>query len=393
MDPQRIEALAAAVDDSFERVQVPALKRLVEQPSHTYAKDDVEAAAALVDEIAREMDLEMHIHEDKSGTFAPHRVYQTAVTKDTRAPALVGHIDTVFPRSMGFLEFSREGDIVRGPGTLDMKSGLTEMFFALGALRAVDKEKYAALAVRVVVVSDEEVGSPSSRALFNEVAENTSYALVFEAGRKNDELVTCRKGAAGFTVTARGVAAHAGNKHHEGVNAINGLARLLLKLEALTDYDRGVTLNVGLIEGGTAKNTVPDFAKAVLDVRFIRAVDGEAITKEIEALCRAGVGDVTFELSGGVSRPPMEATDAIQALRTAYEPFAAAQGIGVGEAPLQGGGSDANLLASEGVPCIDGLGPEGAHFHKPEEWSNLDSLRRRTIALAAFLDAHASSTF
>lgn len=396
-------ALQRAVDAAFEEQQIPFLRRLVEQPSHTYARADVEAAAAVLDAAAAEIGLSCARVRDRSGRFADHRVYSTPATGEGPALALVGHVDTVFPRTLGFLEFHREGDIIRGPGVLDMKSGLAEIVFALRALRSAAPERLAGLPLRFVCVSDEEVGSPSSAPLYRELAAKTTAALVFEAGRKSDQLVTRRKGGGLFTVTVRGKAAHAGNDHRAGVNAIHALALLVHAIESLTDYERGVTLNVGLIEGGTAKNTVPELARCQIDARFETVADAERVTSVLFALARdpfaavphapERLRGVQVEISGGITRPPMEATPATQRLRAAYEPFAAACGLQVGEAPLQGGGSDANLLAAYGVPVIDGLGPFGQYFHQVEEWSSLDSLRRRTAALAWFLAEHAETRF
>jgi glutamate carboxypeptidase len=205
-----------------------------------------------------------------------------------------------------------------------------------------------------------------------------------------DKIVTSRKGSAVFTVEASGTAAHAGNKHAEGTNAIHALALLVPRIEALTDYERGLTANVGLIEGGTAKNTVPDAAKCVVDVRFERLADVERAQQFFDELARdpqlpERLAAARVSVHGRVARPPMEASEQTQALRLRYEKHAAEQGLKVGEAPLQGGGSDANLLAARGVPVVDGLGPWGQHFHKVEEWSSLDSLKRRTKALARFL--------
>lgn len=397
-------AIDVAIDADFEATQVPWLRRLVEAPSHTYARDDVEAAAAIVDEAAAAVGLGCRRIPDPAGVFADHRIYSSAAAADDQAAiALVGHVDTVFPRSLGFLDFRREpadDDVIHGPGVLDMKSGLSAVIFALRALRAVDRPTFDALKVRFVVVSDEEVGSPSSGAhLYPELAPRTSAALVFEAGRERDEIVTRRKGGGLWTLKVRGRAAHAGNDHRAGVNAIHGLALLIPRIEALTDYDRGVTLSVGIIRGGTAKNTVPEEAECMIDGRFETVADADAVAQALADLCRdpfAGVAEVPerlrsirVELSGGVTRPPMEATAATQRLRTRYEAHARAVGLGGGEAPLQGGGSDANLLAARGVPCIDGLGPAGRFFHRVDEWSSLSSLRRRTKALARFLAAAA----
>jgi len=399
-------ALRRAVDDAFDKVQVPWLKRVVDQPSHTYARADVEAAAAIVDELAAEIGLVRTLHADPAGKFADHRVHATQATgAEERALALVGHIDTVFPRALGFLEFRREDDAVFGPGVLDMKSGISSILFALRALRHVAPDVYAALRARVVIVSDEEVGSPSSHALYDRLAPRTTAGLVFESGRKQDLIVTARKGGGVYTLTVHGKAAHAGNDHRSGVNAIHALALMVGRIEAMTDYGRGVTLNVGLIEGGTAKNTVPERASCQIDARFETVADAEHVAAALTALARdpfAGIDpalvperlrEVRAELSGGVTRPPMEPIAASQRLRLAYEPYAGASGLQVGEAKLQGGGSDANLLVGLGVPCIDGLGPYGEFFHQVTEWCSLTSLRRRTAALAWFLAEQAASEY
>jgi glutamate carboxypeptidase len=401
IERERREAVREAVREAFEREQVPFLASLVEQPSCTREPDDVEAAAALLDARAAELGLSVVRHADPAGRFAAHRVYATPHTApDDRALALVGHIDTVFPRALGFAGFRREGDVVRGPGVLDMKSGLSSMLAAWAALRRAAPEQASLLRCRMIVVSDEEVGSPSSRALLAALAPRTSAALVFEAGREGDRIVTRRKGGGLWTIVAHGRAAHAGHDHASGVNAIHAIALLVPRLEALTDDGRGLTVNVGLIEGGSAKNTVPERASIGIDARFETAEDAVRFERSVRALVAdpfAGVPGVPdrlraarFELEGGVTRPPMEASAASQALRARYEAVAAECGLGVGEAPLQGGGSDANLLAAAGVPCIDGLGPYGRHFHETREWSSLESLRRRTEALALFLLGEAS---
>lgn len=403
-DHARRAALFAAVDDAFESQQVALLRRLVDTPSHTEAKDDVEAAAQILDEACEGLGMVVERHADPQGVFADHRVYRTPGTPaDARSLAVVGHMDTVFPRRMGFLQMRRDdgekgagtGDVIRGPGVLDMKSGLTCIVYALAALRSVDAAAYARLPLRFICVSDEEVGSPSSKPLYEALAPKLSGGLVFEAGRTEDKIVTCRKGSARFEFVVTGRAAHAGNQHAQGINAIAVLSRLVIRAEAITDYDRGITVNVGIIEGGTAKNTVPDSARCVIDSRFLTVADANAVVEQMKALAADPFGDeagvperlreAKVELRGGIARPPMEVIEGTQALRRRYEAHASAAGLRVGEAPLQGGGSDANLLAAHGVPCIDGLGPHGKLFHNPGEWSSLDSLRRRTQALAYLL--------
>lgn len=397
-------ALSEAVDDAFEREQVPFVRRLVDQPSFTGARDDVEAAASIVDELAESLELRRRRVPDPTGVHADHRVYSTAATAEgTRSLALVGHVDTVYPRSTGFLRFVRDdgpggpetGDIIRGPGVLDMKSGLSAILFAIAALRRVRPDCGARLPLRFVCNSDEEVGSPSSEPLFHALAPVLDAALVFEAGREGDRIVTARKGGGMFELTVYGRAAHAGNDHAAGVNAIHALALLVGRIEALTDYSRGITVNVGVIEGGTSKNTVPERARCLIDTRFDTMRDAEEVIAKLRALAAQPfrprdwaperLRGVRAELAGAMTRPPMEASPATTALRLRYEACAAAVGLGVGEAPRQGGGSDGNLLAAFGVPTIDGLGPYGRFFHQTTEFSSLDSLRRRTTALALLL--------
>lgn len=389
IEPTPYATLHAAVDAAFEGWQIPALVDLVEHPSHSYARADVEAAAARLDAHAAELGLTTTRHPDPDGQFADHRVYATPAAAHSRAVGLVGHIDTVFPRSLGFLHARREGDRLHGPGALDMKSGLTAMLGALRAIRHVDRIRYQQLAVRLVVVSDEEVGSPSSRALWPALAPTLDHALVLESGRDEDRVVIARKGSAAYTLTAHGRAAHSGNKHAEGRNAIHALCVRVPMVEALTNYDRGITVNVGLFQGGTARNTVPETATCDIDVRFERAADAQWLHLAMQQIAAAELpdrlADVRVELTGGIHRPPMEPTEATRALAERYGAHARRAGLGDGPAPLQGGGSDANLLARAGVPAIDGLGPYGRHYHRTDEWCSLDSLRRRTGALATWL--------
>jgi glutamate carboxypeptidase len=396
-------AIDAAVDAAFERDEVPFLAALVEQPSCTREPADVEACFSILDARAEAAGLTTTRTPDPRGELAAHRVYATAACAEDRAAlALVGHLDTVFPRSMGFFGFTREGDQARGPGVLDMKSGLASVIFALEALGAAWPEGRAALAARFVGVSDEEIGSPSSRALFSALAPRTTEALVFEAGRTNDRIVTRRKGGGLYTIEARGAAAHAGNAYFQGTNAIVALSLALPRIEALSDASTGTTVSVGLIEGGTAKNTVAERAVAHLDARYetmreverleaaMRAIVNNPFEGIDPSLAPERLRKATLALSGGVTRPPMEPGPRTGALLADYAACARAIGLGADEAPLQGGGSDANLLAAQGVPCIDGLGPYGQHFHETREWCSLESLRQRTKALARFLASRAS---
>jgi glutamate carboxypeptidase len=306
-----------------------------------------------------------------------------------RRVILVGHHDTVFPPG-AFEKFERDGDRVCGPGALDMKGGLLVVRTALLAL--LEAGVLGDLAIAVVTVGDEEIGSPGSRPLIEELARGARAGLVFESGRRDDSVVTRRKGTGGLKVSARGRAAHAGNAHAEGVNAIWGLALLVDRLQKLTDYDRGITINVGLISGGEAKNTVPARADCGVDIRFIHGVDGTNLVTAIDQAARAvsAATGVEFSLEGGVRRQPLERSEASAALCRLYAEKAQRFGLGGGEAGLVGGGSDANTVSAVGVPVIDGLGPRGAGFHTHTEYVEIPTLVPRAQALVATLLALAA---
>jgi len=189
-----------------------------------------------------------------------------------------------------------------------------------------------------------------------------------------------------LTVTARGKAAHAGNNHKDGANAIVALSQFVTAAAQLTDYARGVTVNVGMFTGGTSKNTVPELAECMLDLRYESVADASALVASLhEAAAAIRVAGVTLEVAGGANRLPLERTSASSALRDEYAACAAAEGLGHAEAPLIGGGSDANTIAPLGVPAIDGLGPRGAGFHTSSEYVELATFAPKIRALVRFL--------
>ncbi len=322
-----------------------------------------------------------------SERFADHLVLRTrGDLPNRRAVALVGHLDTVFPPGT-FEGYRRDGDFARGPGVLDMKGGLVVVAFALKALAATGE--LASLApLRVVVVSDEEVGSPEGQGVIAAAISGSSACLVFEAGRAGDAIITRRKGTGAMTAVAHGVAAHAGNAHKEGANAIWVLARFVDGVQQLTDYDRGVTVNVGRIAGGQSKNTVPDRAEAQLDLRFCSRLDADQLVAAVRAQAEraaAGVAGTRIDLLGGIARQPLERTEASAKLMAEYAACARTHGLGGGEAPLVGGGSDASTASALGIAAIDGLGPRGAGFHTKDERIETSSLVPKAQALARFL--------
>ena len=357
-------------------------RRWVEINSYTANVTGVDAVGALLKESFALPSLSLT--EIPAAGYGTHLVWRTAAPG---APILlIGHHDTVFPP--GHFEGWREDGAGKaiGPGALDMKGGLAVIRTALAALES--QGALARIPLIVISVSDEEVGSPSSAPHLRELAKGAACALVFESGRANDMIITRRKGVGAMTVIAHGKAAHAGNNHKDGANAIWALSKFVDAAQAFTSYGKGLTVNVGQFTGGTSKNTVPERAECALDLRYETVADAVELVDGLRAAAHAAgesVPGVRMEVTGGANRLPLERTDASAKLRDEYAACAAACGLGTGEAPLLGGGSDANTVAPLGVPAIDGLGPRGAGFHTTNEFVELATFVPKAQALARFL--------
>jgi glutamate carboxypeptidase len=237
--------------------------------------------------------------------------------------------------------------------------------------------------LRILLTSDEEVGSPSSRALIEAAARDAAYVLVLESPLPRGALKTARKGVGRFLVRVQGRAAHAGLEPENGVNAIVELARQIPRLDALMDLSRGTTLNVGLIRGGTSRNTVPALAEADVDARVWSMDEAERVTAAVRALSPHHP-QAKIEVTGGFHRPPMERTPAVAALFERARAIARDLGQELGEGKA-GGASDANLTAALGVPTLDGLGALGAGAHAEHEYVEAASLAPRAALLTALL--------
>jgi glutamate carboxypeptidase len=382
-----MRAQGDAVDEAISWIRSKAgdmesaLASLVEVNSYTSNVEGGNRVGGMLRDLFERGALQCELQTSES--FAHHLVFRTSAPG--KPIALVGHLDTVFPPGT-FEGFRRDGALARGPGVLDMKGGLLVAGFALLALDHAGV--LAKLPVRFVVVSDEEVGSPEGQRVLANAAGDAVCGLVFEAGRSGDAIVTRRKGTGSVVAQATGRAAHAGNLHHQGVNAIWALARFVDRAQALTDYDRGTTVNVGRVSGGNSRNTVPDAARAEIDIRFSSREDGEALVSALHAAAKeaaASLAGSSIELSGGISRTPLARSTASERLYAEYAACATTAGLGATEAPLVGGGSDANTLSALGVPCIDALGPRGSGFHTKEELIEIATLVPKAEALARFL--------
>ncbi|MBL8923634.1 MAG: M20 family metallopeptidase [Myxococcaceae bacterium] len=371
-----VTSRAEAIDD--------ALRRLVEPNSFSGNRDGGnEVVARLVELFAMPG---LTAQRMPSARFADHLIFRTKGQRAEPPLALLGHSDTVFPPGT-FEGYRVDGALRRGPGVYDMKGGLVSVAFALKAVAEV-KGLDALPPLRVVIVSDEEVGSPEGAPLIRTFIAGAQACLVFEPGRANDAIVTERQGTGSVFCHAHGKAAHSGNAYWEGVSAIRALAKFVDAAEALSDRASGTVVNVGTIQGGTSKNTVPAEATAGVDLRFLSGPDGERLVKALEdvaAKAAAAVPGAKVDLERGPMRPPMNKAPGVDELRRRYGACARAVGLSADEAPRQGGGSDGNTAAALGIPTLDGLGPRGRGFHTPDEQLDFESLLQRTRALAAFL--------
>jgi glutamate carboxypeptidase len=269
---------------------------------------------------------------------------------------------------------------------LDMKSGLALITCVLSLLD--EAGLLANLPLRFISVSDEEIGSPSSQPWLRDLAQGARCALVFEAGRTGDKLITARRGSGHALVTAHGKAAHAGNALAEGRNAIWALARFIDHAQGAQNAFAGASLNVGLVRGGSARNTVPDTASCEVDLRFSDAAGESALRAALEAACQRAEADVPgtrCELVWTTARKPWARSAGSAALCNEYAACQRAAGLLAGEADVIGGGSDANTIGALDVPTLDGLGPRGSGFHTPDEQIEIDSLPLKAEALLRFL--------
>lgn len=290
---------------------------------------------------------------------------------------LLGHHDTVWP--LGSLEtrpFSVRDGVLRGPGCFDMLAGLVMAFHAVAAL--ADRE-----GVTILVTGDEELGSPSSRALIEREAAGAEAALVLEASADGGALKTERKGVSLYEVIVHGRAAHAGLEPERGVNATLELAHQVLAVSRLADPSLGTTVTPTLSRSGTTTNTVPAFGSFAVDVRTRTTAEQQRVDAAMRGL-RAVLPGASLELVGGANRPPLEAAMS-RALFDRAQTLA--QGLGLPELTHAGvgGASDGNFTAGIGTPTLDGLGAVGGGAHAEDEHVLVDELPRRTALLAALV--------
>ncbi|HEY6293154.1 MAG TPA: M20 family metallopeptidase [Terriglobia bacterium] len=294
---------------------------------------------------------------------------------------LLGHHDTVWEiGTLAAMPYKLRAGRAYGPGIFDMKSGIVCALWAMKALQALSVPRPRP--VRVFLNPDEEVSSRAFRKRLLAEARRARAVLVLEPAMSDGALKTARKGVGEFRITVHGRPAHAGINPAAGVNAITELARQILRLEQMADPKRGVTLTVGVVEGGSRANVVPEVAHAHIDVRVPRRADAQWIERRVKAL-KPVHPEARLEIEGGVNRPPLERAHAAALFEQARE-LALRMGFEVAEA-CTGGGSDGNFTAALGIPTLDGLGGVGDGAHARHEHVIVRELPRRAALLAALI--------
>jgi glutamate carboxypeptidase len=304
---------------------------------------------------------------------------------------LMGHLDTVYPDGTAATRPMRfKGPKIIGPGVCDMKGGLLVGIYALRALQVAGFQDFEELVF--FFNSDEELGSPGSRPLYTPRVSGMDAALVLESARANGDIVSARKGSGEFHLRVMGKAAHAGVEPEKGANAVIELAHQILALQTLNGISPGVTVNPDVIGGGTVSNVIPDEAWVTVDVRAVDPAGAEAVTQALARLAsRMVVPGTRVEMTGHFSYPPMARTPAVSFLAELAREAAREVGFEINDVAT-GGASDANVLASLGLPVLDGLGPIGGLDHSPDEYIEADSLVPRTAMLAGLIQRILSET-
>ncbi len=330
-------------------------------------------------------DLPLACEQIDGGEFGDHLVFRTraATATTSRLILICGHMDTVFPEDSDFTTCRQEGDRIIGPGVIDMKGGLV---VTMGAVRCLAETGLLdRLPLVLLFNSDEEVGSPSSIPLLKRLAASCACALVTECGGTGGEVVTGRRGKTGYRLDVHGTAGHAAFAGRAKASAVLELAEKIIRFEACNVPEQGIVVNVGRAEGGIGANTVAEHGMALIDSRYPDPAAGRWLQEELHRIAAsADVPGTRCRLRITNQRTVMEPTTANRELFALLAGVAVQLGMEVRE-EIRQGVSDANTLAGEGLPVLDGLGPVGEFDHSDREYMRRDSLVHRTLLLANFL--------
>jgi glutamate carboxypeptidase len=358
------------------RAILEGIRRWVEIETPTEAPEQVNRLMTVVADGYRGLPATLERVPGRNGR-GDHLVARSAWGQDQHGILVLSHLDTVHPlRFIERLPFRIEGDSAFGPGIYDMKGGAYLAYHAFSQLCAGGERN--ALGITHLYVSDEEIGSPTSRALIEAEGHKAKYVLVTEPARDGGKIVTGRKGVARFEVFVQGVPAHAGSRPQDGRSAIRELANLIQALEAMTDIARGVTVNVGVVRGGTKPNVIPEAAYAEVDLRVMTVADADEFVAKILSL-KSKTEGVIVKVTGELNRPPYEKRNAGAALYEHAKTLAAEIGFDLVDT-FTGGGSDGNFTAPF-TATLDGLGVDGEGAHTHYEQLYISSIEPRARLL------------
>jgi glutamate carboxypeptidase len=352
------------------------IRRWVEIETPTEAPNQINRLATLVADGYRDLPVTLERIAGHSGC-GDHILARSSWGQDAPGILVLSHLDTVHP--MGFIErlpFRVEGDSAFGPGIYDMKGGAYLAYHAFRQLCGSDER--SPLGVTQFYVSDEEIGSPTSRTLIEAEGRKAKYVLVTEPARDGGKIVTGRKGVARFEIFVHGVPAHAGSRPEDGRSAIRELATIIQALEAMNDIKRGVTVNVGVVRGGTKPNVIPEQAYAEVDMRVPTIADADEFVPKILNL-KSRTEGVSVKVVGELNRPPYEKGNAGAALFEHAKTLASEIGFDLVDT-FTGGGSDGNFTAPH-TATLDGLGVDGRGAHTHYEQMYISSIEPRARLL------------
>jgi glutamate carboxypeptidase len=363
------------------------LQRVVSLDSYSYDRDDVNQVVDWLETRLKSLGFEV---SRQSSEHSGDNLLATRKGSGKGRIMLLGHSDTVFPRgTTAQRPITYQGDKILGPGTCDMKAGLLAGIYAVEALSTLQWDTYEQLTF--LIVSDEEIDERYSIPLIRSTSRENDAVLTLEAARENGDIVVARKGVRSFTAEAFGYAAHSGVEPEKGRNAIVALAHQIIALEQLNDLANGISVNVGVVEGGRLRNIVPDYARLRFEARAFNQPDLDRVTADILHIFeRETVPGVTFKVSFEQTSPPMPYTAEIAALENMAKSIATELGFDLKGAHT-GGTADAAFAVAEGIPALDGLGPVGGLDHGPNEYILKSSIVPRTALLAKLIMAVAES--
>lgn len=360
---------------------VQFIQRLVEIESPSDNKTAVDHLGRFLAEALQKEGGKVTLH--RAADYGDHIQADFSDGPGHKPVMLLGHFDTVWPLgTLAKMPFRTEAGRAFGPGVLDMKAAIAMIIFALRALRSSGTRHRP---VTIFLDTDEEVGSASSRSITEAIARECEAVLVLEPGQgPQGALKTSRKGVGSFNIRVSGRASHAGVDFEKGQSAIVELSRQILEITKFVDRQRGITVNPGVIQGGTRSNVVAAEAWAEVDIRVAHVADTVELERKFVSL-RPINPQCRLEVTGGLNRPPMERTSETVRLFRAAQELARQVGVELGESAT-GGGSDGNFTSALGIPTLDGLGAVGEGAHAANESIVLEELPRRTAILAGLIE-------